>query len=306
MPQAPHSLQCFEIWGGNDIVDRAVSMPGLDAWVLSKPHGGDASGGDIHYLSSCATGRIGRVLLADVSGHGASVSDFAVRLRGLMRQFVNYVDHTKLVEKLNQEFALVASPGMFATAAVLTWWAPTGDVDISSAGHPPALIFDCKLRTWRTLDMPERPSMQISDAPFGILDTTYYQRTKLRLHAGDMLLLYSDAMIEARREDDSELGVQGLLALANSMPDTSPESVVTKLLTLASRGLTLQDDATLLLVRRNETPVPKAGIVGGLASTLRIAREAARDLLRGNKAALPEARMDNIAGAYFDKLNKRK
>ena len=83
----PHTLQCMEVWGGNDAVQSAVTMPGLDAWVYSRPHQGDAAGGDVHYLSSCATGRITRLLIADVSGHRQRVADIAVRLRNLMRQF---------------------------------------------------------------------------------------------------------------------------------------------------------------------------------------------------------------------------
>ena len=82
-------LRCSEVWGGNDEVDRGVVMQGLDAWVFSRPSEGDVLGGDIHYVSSCSTGRIVRFLVADVSGHGSQVAQLAVRLRGLMRRFVN-------------------------------------------------------------------------------------------------------------------------------------------------------------------------------------------------------------------------
>src|SRR5205809_333204 len=82
-------MQCMEVWGGNQIVDNGVNMPGLDAWVYSKPYGDAAGGGDVHYVSSCATGRIMRLLVADVSGHGSAVSSVAGQLRALMRRYVN-------------------------------------------------------------------------------------------------------------------------------------------------------------------------------------------------------------------------
>jgi len=48
----------MEIWGGNRFVETGVELPGLDAWVYSRPHGGAEGGGDVHYVSSCAAGMI--------------------------------------------------------------------------------------------------------------------------------------------------------------------------------------------------------------------------------------------------------
>src|SRR3954467_8791670 len=135
MPASPstaasHAMQCMEVWGGNEARDNGVTMPGLDAWVYSRPYHGDASGGDLPYVSSCAPGRISRFLVADVSGHGAVVSDIAVKLRTLMRRYVNYIDQSRVVETLNREFSELAKPGKFATAVMLTYWAPTDYVAV--------------------------------------------------------------------------------------------------------------------------------------------------------------------------------
>jgi len=56
-------------------------MPGLDAWVSSQPEGHAVAGGDVYYFSSCASGRITRILLADVSGHGELIARTAAGLR---------------------------------------------------------------------------------------------------------------------------------------------------------------------------------------------------------------------------------
>ena len=39
-------MQCMEIWGGNVGVDSHVAIPGIDAWVYSKPYGGSEGGGE--------------------------------------------------------------------------------------------------------------------------------------------------------------------------------------------------------------------------------------------------------------------
>ena len=103
-------MQCMEVWGGSQITTRSVEMGGLDAWVYSKPHGQAQRGGDVYYASSCATGRISRLLLADVAGHGDSVASTAADLRTLMRRFVNRLDQAEFVRLLNELATKEASP----------------------------------------------------------------------------------------------------------------------------------------------------------------------------------------------------
>src|SRR2546428_5497803 len=82
-------MSCMEVWSGSQLTERSVEFGGLDAWVYSKPFGNAQRSGDVYYASSCATGRITRLLLADVAGHGTSVAAAAADLRLLMRRFVN-------------------------------------------------------------------------------------------------------------------------------------------------------------------------------------------------------------------------
>src|SRR5271157_5128159 len=84
-----HAMHCMEIWGGNQAVESAVSTPGLDVWVYSRPYQGEARGGDVHYVSLCGGGIVTRIIIADVSGHGESVAGFSGTLRTLMRRNIN-------------------------------------------------------------------------------------------------------------------------------------------------------------------------------------------------------------------------
>jgi len=93
-------MTCMEVWGGSQLTTRRVEMGGLDAWVYSKPFGEAQRGGDVYYASSCATGRITRLLLADVAGHGNTVASTAANLRTLMRRFVNRWDQAEFVRLL--------------------------------------------------------------------------------------------------------------------------------------------------------------------------------------------------------------
>ena len=80
----------MEVWGGNRPVDSGVIMPGVDAWVYSQPCENQAAGGDVHYVSTCCGGKVVRMVVADISGHGAGVAETGVQLRLLMRRFINH------------------------------------------------------------------------------------------------------------------------------------------------------------------------------------------------------------------------
>ena len=155
-PEAtPERMQCMEVWGGNSGVNRAFEMPGLETWVFSKPHLESVAGGDVYYLSSCASGRITRMLLADVSGHGPAVADLATGLRNLMRKNVNLVKQSRFVTGMNRQFLRLSEQGAFATAVVATFFQPTRRLTVCNAGHPPPLLFDASENRWSPIDDPE-------------------------------------------------------------------------------------------------------------------------------------------------------
>ena len=153
-------MQCMEVWSGSQLTARGVQFGGLDAWVYSKPYQQATHGGDIYYASSCATGRITRLLLADVSGHGRAVASLAADLRTLMRRFVNRLDQAEFVRLLNQQFAATSTDGTFATAVVTTFFAPTGRLSVCNAGHPRPLLYRAADKQWKFLsndDPSSRP-----------------------------------------------------------------------------------------------------------------------------------------------------
>src|SRR5258706_11775090 len=95
MDAAPQQhMTCMEVWGGNQFTTQGVEFGGLDTWVYSKPYGEAHSGGDVYYASSCATGRISRLLVADVAGHGSKRAGAASAPGTLMRPFVKSLAHT--------------------------------------------------------------------------------------------------------------------------------------------------------------------------------------------------------------------
>jgi len=167
---AAHALQCMEIWGGNQAHDSGVSVPGIDAWVYSVPHAGGRAGGDIHYVSMCGGGKISRFAVADVSGHGEHVDALAVKLRSLMRRYINTLNQARFARALNEEFGRLAEGGTFATAVLATYYAPKDHLVVVNAGHPSPLWYRSTVGTWQKL-VPEtaRRTDEVANLPLGII-----------------------------------------------------------------------------------------------------------------------------------------
>jgi len=260
-----HSLKCLEIYGGTQAIDDYVSVPGLDVHVYCRPYQDDEGGGDIHYISTCAAGQISRTVLADVSGHGGAVNDLATALRTLMRKHINTPDLSRFSRALNREFSERADAGIFATAILATYFAPTDHLILCNAGHPPPLWYHAEDRTWRYLT-PDDPRTVHESAkpdalnlPLGIIEPTTYEQFAVRLARADVVLLYSDALLEARNDADAQLGDQGLLDLVQALDVDRPESIGPTLLRRihdhAGAGA-LDDDATLIVMHHNAADPP--------------------------------------------------
>jgi phosphoserine phosphatase RsbU/P len=301
-------MQCMEVWGGSQLTARTVELGGLDAWVYSRPYKQAQRGGDVYYASSCATGRITRILLADVSGHGNAVAATAADLRTLMRRFVNRLDQTEFVRQLNQEFAALSREGSFATAIVGTFFAPTGRLILSNAGHPRPLLYRAAEKQWNFLGSEPSAQAGPQDLPLGIVDITEYQQFDIELADGDCLLGYTDALIESRDADGEMFGEEGLLRITRLLGDVPPNKMIDTLLAeIADRhaeNLT-DDDVTVLMVRANGQK-PRVPFAEKAKAAMSLLGSLIRSIdPRAERPPLPDANLANVGGAIIPALERR-
>jgi len=264
--EAQHEIRCLEVWGGTEAVQTQLKLPGIDAWVFSEPYAGDAQGGDIHYISSCFTGRVSRFAVADVSGHGNAVSGLATTLRKLMRKHINHLDQTGFAQLLNEEFSATTDTGIFATAVMLSYFAPTDHLIVCNAGHPRPLWFDASEKKWQLLDHMlqedgEHQNKMPYNLPLGVIEGTNYQQFAVRLSPDDLVLVYTDSLTEAKSAADGRLiGEAGLLELVRELPIAAPPVLGRSLLdrlTDYRGGEPAMDDQTLVVLHHNADEVPR-------------------------------------------------
>ena len=305
---ASERMQCMEVWGGTEPIATTVTMPGLDAWVYSRPCGQSRCGGDVYYASSCATGRISRLLLADVSGHGSAVAQLSAELRGLMRRFVNFIDQAQFVATMNRAFVDASPDGIFATAVVSTFFAPTNRLTVSNAGHPQPLWYHARDRRWSLLRQhPTAPGGDgLNNMPLGILDSVQYDQSDVEMGAGDLMVFYTDALSEASDADGSMLCEAGLVREMQKVVGVDPAGLIDAILA-AVGGLhpdNLSGDDVTMLVLRPTGKSPPAPFSARLRGVGRLAVEVAGSVKRRSAAPLPDFKLANVGGAVVPWLSR--
>ncbi len=309
MSDQPQHMQCMEVWGGSQFTAQAVEFGGLDTWVYSKPYGKAHAGGDVYYASSCATGRISRLLLADVAGHGNAVANTAADLRTLMRRFVNRLDQTEFVRLLNQQFSVLPRTGAFATAIVTTFFEPSRRLTVCNAGHPRPLLYRAAQRRWDFLGNNTATRRAApSNIPLGLFEAAEYEQFDVELESGDCLLSYTDALIESRDADGEMLGEAGVLRILSLLGEVEPQKLIETLLKEIEERYPenlSEDDVTVLVVRANGRQ-PRHSFKEKFAATMRLLGSMIRGINpRAERPPLPDFSLPNVGGAIIPALGRR-
>jgi len=261
-----HRLVCSEVWGGNNIVDLTVEVPGFVGWVYSRPLYPATTGGDVYYLVVCSKGLLSRIVLADVAGHGQGVSATASTLRKLLRKHMNALDQSVLMQEINEAFRRQDDPDdvQYATAAVFGYFCKTGELIFTNAGHPRALWYHATAKAWDWLhdDTPYKQT-SVEGVPLGLIAGTEYLQSAVCLGLGDLLVLYTDGISESTNQAGKELGYDGLMRLAKSLPFqtvNSPSAAGQALLSAVRDfrgGSPILDDESLVVLHRTEDNMPR-------------------------------------------------
>jgi phosphoserine phosphatase RsbU/P len=248
-----YRLACMELRGGNEEAAYSAELPGLRGWVSCNPLRPASRGGDLYYLSACSHGVVARVVLADVAGHGERVSAAALRLCDALRQHVDHWDQSALIRDLNDSFLNPARRAEYATAFLASFYAETGELLFTNAGHLPPLWYRAATGEWSLLVDSGELSKEIVDLPLGLIAGTAYSQTAIQLEPGDLLLLYTDGISEAEDDTGEQLGLDRLLAIARRLPTESAELAGESLVgaVTAFRGTAAAaDDVTVVALER--------------------------------------------------------
>jgi len=176
--------------------DRLPHHPRLELAARYLPSGlAPQIGGDWYDALELDRDRTA-VMIGDVVGHGVRAATTMSELRNALRAFaVEGHGPGAALHQLDRVVHATFGPGMIATVLFLIIDASKGTVSISRAGHPPPALRSAGgeirfLETGGTL-------------PLGIDDRVKADEAEYPVHPGDTLLLFTDGLVERRRESIS-------------------------------------------------------------------------------------------------------
>ena len=188
--------------------------------------------------------RDGLVLaLGDIGGKGLAAGMWVTHLIGLLRTHTAASsDPEVIVAGINRDMARLSSVEPLSTLFVARL-SKAGQLDYTSAGHPPALL----LRKNGQLEL-------LSDGGpvLGVVPAAVFERGTVKLRGGDLLLACSDGILESFNEAEQEFGNMRLQTELRRAHGGSAEAVLFSVLGAvqdfaAPRPLT--DDMTLMVVK---------------------------------------------------------
>ncbi len=241
----PFRLSCSELWGGIRDIDRDVCTAGVTASLYVRSASG-RRGGDVYYFGVCDNDLLTHVAVADVVGHGETVSRVSCWLYQLLSASMNEPAADRILADLNHR-ANQYGLGAMSTAIVMSYQHRERRLSFASAGHPPALVRRRATAEWEPVVVSS--SRRRANLPLGVLDDTQYDRGELQLEPGDQILLYTDGLIEAPDSRDRLFETERLLAALERAGDpTRLKRQVLGALLEHTGGAMSPDDLTLMAI----------------------------------------------------------
>jgi sigma-B regulation protein RsbU (phosphoserine phosphatase) len=202
-------------------------------------------GGDFYHFHRLDSKRLS-FGIGDVAGKGVP----AALLMASMVQQLSFQDSLDpepgtVLSALNLLLEEEGGHGLFVTCFYAILDVETGIVNYANGGQHPAMHW----RKIGTLDEHDADG-----APLGGFPGVTYEEKSCRLDPGDLLVLYTDGVVEARREDREVFGGARLAELLKRHSDRQASELAKLLIDEVVRfteGAPAHDDMTCLIIKRS-------------------------------------------------------
>ena len=198
-------------------------------------------GGDYFDVLGLGDDRVG-LCIADVVGKGVPAALLMSNLQAAVKSAgPECLQPSQLAAKLNEALLQHLAQGKFITFFYGLLDGRGKRLAYTNAGHNPPILMRGDGSHLR---------LEQGGAALGLFEGWHFERGRVSLASGDRLLLFTDGVTEASKDDGEEYGETRLLALLRenrALPATDLQILIMQAVNEFSGG-TLQDDATLIVV----------------------------------------------------------
>jgi len=190
------------------------------------------------------------VVIGDISGKGISAALLMALIHGAIQSISwtrSAADHVQASRSLNTLLCKKTATERFSS---LFWGYFDQDASILryvNAGHPPPILFR---RNGGGDIQIER--LEDGGPVLGLLPEGQYEQGEQRILAADLLVAFSDGIVEAPNETNEEFGELRLMDVVKNAWSTSPENIRDAVLAEVRsfvKGSPVADDQTLIVIR---------------------------------------------------------
>ena len=227
-------------WSARLAPEQLPEIDGFEVGTLYEP-GTGAMAGDFYDLFPTGAGRLAAAI-GDVSGHGIDPSITAFQVKYLLRVFLRqYRDPAQALEELNALLCSQGRPEELVSLCAAVFDPEARTLRYTSAGHPPA---------WHWHDGEIRPLRSTGPLLTLVASATYTSR-ELPLDEGDVLLMYTDGLAEAR-SGENLFGEERIAGILRRDPGLDVQTLCKTLrdAALEFADQPFGDDIAILAVRR--------------------------------------------------------
>lgn len=183
-------------------------------------------------------------VVADACGHGLAAALIMSTFRGLLQSDVQRAeDFSELFTRINRQLYNEGEVLQYLTVVFFDYDEKTGQLQYFNAGHFDPLIV-----------RPSGASSPLSGGgpPLGMFQNSSYALQSCRMEVGDLLLLFTDGLVELRDAQDQFFGVDGILEAVVARRTLRLKDLARDVLAKAAKFSSKpqpDDDLTLFLMR---------------------------------------------------------
>ena len=201
-------------------------------------------GGDLYDVFETDDGEVA-LILGDVSGKGLPAALLMGVVQGAVRASTGFGaagNHEHAAERLNQLLCMKTARERFVSLFWCYFDREKSVLRYINAGHLPPLLIRQK----------EVIRLDQGGPVLGLLPGARYAQADVQIEPGDLLIVYSDGILEAENAAGAEFGEAGVIAAVTRRLNQTPAEICTAV--LSEVGVFLgttppQDDQTLLIAR---------------------------------------------------------
>ena len=220
-------------------------IPSTDCWDIAVfMDTAEEVGGDYYDFSESDTQGL-TIALGDATGHGMKAGIMVAAVKSYFHTLADGHELLQILEQISTGIRNMNLRLMFMGFQILK--CKDNNVTFVSAGMPPPL--------WYKRGENSIEELRLKGLPLGTKARYPYRENNLQVHAGDVLLLMSDGLIELFNDNREQLGQERIKETLMEIGDSSASDILSRLTLLidqwsGSNGH--EDDITIIVMKAKE------------------------------------------------------